>query len=305
VKGKTPSRRVAKLKPKIDRSNRYVQRAWTPARGYLLLLLPPASFLVAFFVCPLVVVMARSVLEPTLGFVNFGSILSDEVYWKVFANTFEIAGTVTFGTLVLAYPVAWVLSLARGSLLHICLAIVIIPFWTSVVVRTFAWMVLFQRHGILNAALLALGTARKPVQLLGSFAGLQIGMVHIMLPFMILPLLNAMRSIDPAFLRSAALLGANPLRQFWYIYLPLSAPGVAAGCLIVFISALGFFVTPALLGSPRDMMIAVLIQQEASDLLNWPMASALAALLLLATAMLYFLYDLITARFATSGSPWT
>jgi len=212
-----------------------------------------------------------------------------------------LAATVAGVTLVLAYPVAWMVSATRGSMLYLCLALILIPFWTSVVIRTFAWMVLFQRRGLLNSLLLSSGVIDQPLRLMHNSIGVHIGMVHILLPFMILPLLSSMRGIDPTIMRAASVLGANPLRQFIHVYLPLTLPGVNAGLLLVFISALGFFITPALLGGPENMTIAILIEQQTSRLLDWPMASALATLLLATTALLYLLYERISRHIGAAG----
>ncbi|MGE0213981.1 MAG: ABC transporter permease [Parvibaculaceae bacterium] len=285
-----------------SRAERPRLQAWTPARGYGLLMLPPLLVLLVFFVWPLARVVFQSVMEPSPGLGNFIEIWNNGSYLKVLLNTLTLSATVTLVTLVLAYPVAWVISNARGNLLHVLLALVLIPFWTSVVIRTYAWIVIFQRRGILNDILLSLGLIDQPLRLMNNTIGVHIGMVHIMLPFMVLPLMAVMRSIDPTVLRAASVLGANPLRQFLHVYLPLTMPGISAGCLLVFISALGFFITPALLGGPNNMMIAVLIEQQTSRLLNWPMASALATLLLVVTAALYLVYERFARRLGASGA---
>jgi ABC-type spermidine/putrescine transport system permease subunit I len=276
-------------------------RPWTPARGYALLLIAPAVVLAVFFIWPLIQVVIRSIVEPEIGLGNYVRIFGTATYLRVIANTMTLAATVALVTLVLAYPVAWMVSAASGKTLYLWLALILIPFWTSVVIRTFSWMVLFQRRGVLNSFLLSTGLVDQPLRLMHNSIGVHIGMVHILLPFMILPLLSAMRAIDPTIMRAASVLGANPLRQFVHVYLPLTMPGVSAGFALVFISALGFFITPALLGGPQNMTIAVLIEQQTSRLLDWPMASALASLLLAATALLYLLYDRISRRLGAAG----
>jgi putative spermidine/putrescine transport system permease protein/mannopine transport system permease protein len=276
-------------------------KPWTPARFYALLLIAPGLVLAIFFIWPLAQVAIRSIVEPEIGLGNYARIFGTTTYVRVILNTMTLAATVALVTLVLAYPVAWMVSDARGSLLYLFLALILIPFWTSVVIRTFAWMVLFQRRGVLNSFLLSAGLIDQPLRLMHNSIGVHIGMVHILLPFMILPLLSAMRAIDPTVMRAASVLGANPLRQFVHIYLPLTMPGVSAGFLLVFISALGFFITPALLGGPENMTIAVLIEQQTSRLLDWPMASALASLLLAATALLYLLYDRVSRHLGAAG----
>ena len=285
----SPERPAASLKP------------WTPARGYALLLIAPAIVLAIFFIWPLAQVVIRSVTEPAIGFDNYVRIFRTSTYLRVIANTMMLAGTVAAVTLALAYPVAWMVSATRGNILYLCLGLILIPFWTSVVIRTFAWMVLFQRRGLLNSLLLSSGVIDQPLRLMHNSIGVHIGMVHILLPFMILPLLSSMRGIDPTIMRAASVLGANPLRQFIHVYLPLTLPGVNAGLLLVFISALGFFITPALLGGAENMTIAILIEQQTSRLLDWPMASALATLLLAATALLYLFYDRISRHLGAAG----
>jgi ABC-type spermidine/putrescine transport system permease subunit I len=276
-------------------------RPWTPARGYALLLIAPAAVLAVFFIWPLAAVVIRSIIEPVVGLGNYARIFETSTYVRVIANTMMLAGTVSMLTLILAYPVAWMVSGARGSVLYLCLALILIPFWTSVVIRTFAWMVLFQRRGVLNSLLLSSGLIDQPLRLMHNSIGVHIGMVHILLPFMILPLLSCMRGIDPTIMRAASVLGANPMRQFIDVYFPLTMPGVSAGLLLVFISALGFFITPALLGGPENMTIAVLIEQQTSRLLDWPMASALATLVLASTALLYLVYDRISRHLGAAG----
>jgi putative spermidine/putrescine transport system permease protein/mannopine transport system permease protein len=162
-------------------------------------------------------------------------------------------------------------------------------------------MILFQRKGVINDALLALGLLPRPISFVpGSFV-VNLGMVHIMLPIMILPLVASMRSIDRTLLRAASVLGASDFMVFRKVFLPLSLPGVSAAVALVFLMSLGFFVTPALLGGPRHLMMAVLIEQQANSLLNWGMASALATLLLLLTLGIYAMYSRLNARLASSG----
>jgi ABC-type spermidine/putrescine transport system permease subunit I len=271
-------------------------RVWTPGRGYLYLLGPPGIFLFLFFVWPLATVVYQGLFEPSFGFGNYATILASATHLRVLLYTFQLAGEVTLICLVVAYPVAYTMSRAGGNMLHVALAIVLIPFWTSVVIRTYAWSALFQRHGLVNDLLIQAGIVDEPVKFIYNNTGVLIGMVQILLPFMILPLLNAMRRMDVTLLRAAEVLGANPLRIFLHVYLPLSMPGVTAGVLLVFISAVGFYVTPAVLGGPRQMMIAVLIEQYVTRTLNWPLASALATILLVATTVLYLIYEKVTRR---------
>ena len=260
----------------------------------------PGALFVALFVLPLLIMVLQSFADPKGPSGTYGAIVTNPALYGPLLYTFEVAATVTVATLVLAYPVAVLVSTLQGRWLTLALALVVIPFWTSTVIRTYAWIVLVQRRGILNEAMLALGLIDRPLRLIGSDAVVQIAMVHLMLPFMILPLLNALRSIDRVYLQAASVLGANPFQQFMRVYLPLSLPGVSAGCALVFISTLGFYVTPALLGG-SNLMISVLIEQQASRLLNWPLASALGTLLLLISCALFLLYERMLSRVGVAG----
>jgi ABC-type spermidine/putrescine transport system permease subunit I len=187
---------------------------------------------------------------------------------------------VTLGCLVLGYPLAYLVSTLPPRRATLILGMVALPWFTSLLVRSFAWMVLLGQAGIVNRALLAAGVIDLPLPLLYSEFGVHIGMIHILLPYMVLTLYSVMRGIDRGLLRAAEASGASPLRAFCYVYLPLSLPGIMGGSLLVFIMAIGFYVTPALLGGPRQMMIAQIITSEMVESLNWEFGAALAALLL-------------------------
>ena len=276
-------------------------RPWSPAGGYFVILLLPCLFLLVFFLWPMLGVVARSFSDQAFWFEHYATIFERPSYLKVLVYTLQVAGTVTILCLAIAYPVAAVVARLDGGLLQLCFALILVPFWTSTVIRTYAWMVLFQRKGVLNDFLIDMGVIAQPLRLMHNSIGVHIGMVHVMLPFMILPLISALRQIDPSYMRAAGVLGANPVRAFWHVYLPLSMPGISAGVALVFITSLGFFITPALLGGERNMMIAVLIEQQVSVTVNWPLAAALASLLLLVTAGLYIVYDRFSRRAGGGG----
>lgn len=265
-------------------------RAWAPGRGYGALILPPLLLLALFFLLPLGVVVMQSFSRPGAPLGNYHYVITNPGTLSSVLYTFRVALTVTLCALVLSYPVAFMVSRARGSLLYLAAALILVPFWTSTVIRTYAWMVILQRRGVLNDILTDVGLIEQPLRLMNNGIGMQVAMIHIMLPFMMLPLLSAVRGIDTTLLRAASVLGANPWQQFVSVYLPLSLPGVSAGCILVFISTLGFYITPSLIGGP-NMMIAVLIEQQASRLLNWPLASALATFVLLLTCALFVVYE--------------
>ena len=266
--------------------------------GYVL---PALAIIAIFFVVPVLMLLIRSVLEPQLGLQNYAALLGSTTYLRIFLNTFIVAGVATVVSVLLGYPVAWLLAIMPERWSRLVLAIIVLSMWTNLLARTYAWMVLLQRTGVVNKTLIGLGLIDKPLALVNNLIGVTIGMTYIMLPFMILPLLSAMRSIDPTVLRAASVLGANPLRQFIHVYLPLSMPGVSAGAALVFITSLGFFITPALLGGAENTMIAVLIEQQANRLLNWPLASALATILLAITTVLYLLYERVSRRVGGAG----
>jgi putative spermidine/putrescine transport system permease protein len=253
------------------------------------LALPLVVYLLAFYGYPVVSMLLRSVTEPHWTFDNFRRILDSGVYVQVLWITLRVGMVVTLASLVLGYPVAYVLARTNPARSNLLMSLVLIPFWTSILVRTYAWMVLLGREGIINQLLTWAGIIDDPLKLLNTTFAVYVAMVHILLPFMVLPLYAAIRAIDEDYLRAAQGLGASQLGVFRQVMLPLSLPGMAAGCLLVFILALGFFITPALVGGPKDLMIAVLINQQV-DLFDWPFASALAVLLLAAALLVYFVF---------------
>ena len=269
-------------------------RPWVLGRGYALLLIVPALYLTVFFVWPLLRVVLRSVMEPRIGLHNYAKVLFSGPYLQILLYTLEVAAIVTLACLLVAYPVAALTARMRGLPLQLMTALIVGSLWTSAVIRSYAWMILFQRYGVVNQALVALGFADAPVRILQTTAAVVIGMVHILLPFMLLPLIATMRRIDRNLLRAGQILGASPVRLFLRVYLPLSLPGVNAGVMLVFITALGFFITPSLLGGGRTTMAAMIIEQEADIYLDWPMASAIATVLLAMTLVLYLLYGRLT-----------
>jgi putative spermidine/putrescine transport system permease protein len=245
------------------------------------LLGPLLLFLAAFYAYPVGAMMWRSVGDPHLTTANYAALFTTDIYGLVFWITLRISLVTTLAALLLGYPVAYCLARLPPARANLLLILVLIPFWTSILVRTYAWMVLLGHDGVINRLLLALGVIQTPMRLLNTTFAVYVAMVHVLLPFMILPLFATLRGIDPQLLRAAASLGARPAAAFRQVLLPLSLPGVFAGCLLVFILALGFFITPALVGSPRDLMIAILIEQQV-ETLHWPLASALAVVLLVA-----------------------
>jgi putative spermidine/putrescine transport system permease protein len=210
------------------------------------------------------------------------------VFGNIFLRTFKISGIVALFCIALGYPVAYLLASLPQRTANPLLILVLLPFWTSALVRTAAWAVLLQTNGVVNNALQYVGLIDEPLQLIYNRLGVYIAMTHVLLPFFILPLYGVMRGIPPTTMRAASSLGASPLRAFRKIYLPQTLPGVAAGAIIVFTLALGYYVTPALVGGGADQMISASIAFYTSQSLNWGMASALSLLLLLPLALMLF-----------------
>ncbi len=213
------------------------------------------------------------------------------VFRNVLGRTLWISSVVTLACLLLGYPVALFIARQPPSRAAILLFLVLLPFWTSLLVRTVAWVVLLQREGILNNLFLSLGLVHEPIRMIFNRFAVYVAMVHVLLPFMVLPLYAIMKGISPTYERAAASLGATPFTAFRRVYIPQTLPGVAAGCLMVFIQALGYYITPALVGGADDQMISYFIAFYASRTVNWGMAAALSIMLLAATLALYAVYN--------------
>ncbi|WPE24015.1 ABC transporter permease [Shinella zoogloeoides] len=215
---------------------------------------------------------------------------SQAVFLDILGRTLWIAALVTAATLVLGFPTAYVISLAPSRIAGFLLLLVLLPLWTSLLVRTTAWVVLLQTDGVINQILLALGLTTEKLQLMLTRFGTVTAMTHIQLPFTILPILSVMKSIPEGQMRAARSLGAPPFFAFWRVYAPQTLPGVAAGCLMTFILSLGYYITPALVGGPRDQMMSNFIATYINRDLNWGMAAALACLLLVMTLSIYLVF---------------
>ncbi|QND35607.1 ABC transporter permease (plasmid) [Sinorhizobium meliloti] len=266
-------------------------RPYSPAQVRRLtdfdLTLPALGLLILFFVLPVTMLLTRSVTEPVPGLGNYAELLGSSTYLRIFANTFIVSSLVTLVSLLIGFPVAWALAIMPSRAASIVFAILLLSMWTNLLARTYAWMVLLQRTGVINKMLLGMGLIDTPLPLVNNLTGVTIGMTYIMLPFIILPLYGVIRKIDPAILQAAALCGANRWQSLVRVLLPLAMPGMAAGALMVFVMSLGYFVTPALLGGTSNMMLAELIAQFVQSLVNWGMGGAAALVLLVVTLALY------------------
>jgi putative spermidine/putrescine transport system permease protein len=213
------------------------------------------------------------------------------IYIDVLRRTFTVSFAVTVMCMILGFPVAYLLATQPPRRANLLMILVLLPFWTSLLVRTAAWIVLLQEHGLVNDGLIWLGIIDHPVRLIYNRIGVYVAMTHILLPFLILPLYSVMKGIKPTYMQAAISLGATPTEAFIRVYLPLTLPGVWAGALLVFILALGYYITPALIGGAADQMISYFIAFYTSDTVNWGMASALGTVLLVATLILYWIYN--------------
>ncbi len=254
------------------------------------LLIPALLFLAALFAYPMGDIVWRSFAAGGgVSLVNYGQVVAHPVYLRVFEITFEIALTVTVVALILGYPVAYFLAHASKRVAHVIMACVLLSLFTNILVRTYAWMIILGPEGALNQMLRLAGIGEA--NLLFNRYGVLIGMVYALLPYMVLTLYSVMQGIDRSYLRAARNLGASDWKAFWHVFLPMSLPGVVGGALLVFILAVGYFITPRLLGGPRDQMIAMVIEEQVELGVDWGFASALAIILLLLTTAGFILYD--------------
>ncbi len=254
-------------------------------------LAPLLLFLAVFFIYPVSRMLLLGFSGGASALARYHELWATGLYRHVLAETFRISMTVTIACLLLGYPVAYTLATAPPRRANLLLILVITPFWISILARSFTWMVLLQRAGVVNQLLLALHVVRAPVPLVYNLLGVYIGMIHILLPFMILSLYAVMRGIDPSLLRAAGNLGASDWQAFRRVFFPLSLPGVAAGSLMLFVVGLGFFITPALLGGGKVTTVAMLIEAYIHQAFDWGLASALALVLLVATVLVFVAYN--------------
>jgi putative spermidine/putrescine transport system permease protein len=271
---------VSALEPTTPSAPQRVGWAWRPYA----LTLPALVLLAAVIGYPLITIVLRSLSEPQWGLQNYTWFFGAPVNLTVLQRTFSISAWVTVVCVLCAYPYAYLMT-AVGPRVRLALILcVLIPFWVSGVVRTLSWVILLQDSGVINSLLRASGF--DGVRLIRTQTGVVIGMAQVLLPFMILPLYSVMKGIDLRLVQAARSLGARPSRAFFTVYLPLSLPGVYAGAIIVFILALGFYITPALLGGPRSTMLSTLVQTQVLSLLQWGRGGAMGVVLLVATFVL-------------------
>ena len=269
-----------------------------PRDRTLLLMLPALAVLVFLFLVPLALFFVRSFTEfagTTAEFIDQArDLLLSQAYLTALGTTNWISLIVTATTLLIGYPIAYYLTTAPGIGVRIVVLSIVLPYFTSIIVRTFSWMVLLGEHGLVNDVLLATGLIGSPLPLMYNRLGVLIGMSYVLLPYMVLTLYAAMRAIDPSLLRAASGLGASGFYTFRRVYFPLSLHGVLSGALIVYILSIGFFITPALMGGQHDIMIAMLIDRALEVAVDWPAAALMSLTLLVVTLTLYAVYYRVT-----------
>jgi len=248
----------------------------------------PLAWLVVFFLLPMVVVFAYSLATRTSGggvdfslsAENYARIAESSLYLWAVLRSMRIAVIVTVATLLVAYPVAYYLALVATRWRLVLFVLLIVPWWCSILVKNFAWVAILAETGVLNRTLLRFGLIDRPLKLLYNEFAVAIGLVHVLIPFMVMPIYATLEKLDRRLTEAAANLGSSPAQAFWEVVLPLSLPGVAAGSLLTFILGFGSYITPALLGSERTLMIANLIQSQFMEAFDWPFGAALSMLLL-------------------------
>jgi len=251
-------------------------------RGWWLLIAPAFLLMVAFYVAPILQVLAISFTEPELGFGNYERLFTNMSVQRVIITTLRICAITTVLALILGYALSYTIALAAPRAQVWWLMTVLVPLWISVLVRAFAWVTLLRRQGLVNTWLTSAGIVEQPLELVWNEFGIIVGMVHYMVPFAVLPMLSSMREIDPRLLAAARGMGAGRGLAFRSIFLPLSLPGVIAAGVLVFIFSLGFYITPAILGGGKTLMVAEWIGLQILDLIRWGLGTMMATMLVVA-----------------------
>lgn len=255
----------------------------------LLLLTPALVMVVVLLIMPLCWLAFQSVqTEEGFSLANYIRIFQESIYWDTFALTFKISFLVTILSIVMGFPIAYAASRLQGFWANLILICVILPFWTSVLVRAYAWLVLLQRRGLVNQTLMDLGIIDQPLTLMHNTTGTVIGTLHVMLPFMVLPLYSVMKKIPQDLMQASESLGAKPFYTFRRVFLPMGAPGVMAGSILVFVICLGFFITPELLGGGRTILVSMLVQRNVELYHAWGAASAVGLVLLFVVFLIFW-----------------
>lgn len=248
---------------------------------------PGLALLGIVFVLPVLGLFLRGVTEPVLGLQNYQALLTNATFYSILFNTFLVAFLVTVFSVLLGFPIAWLVTIAPSRVSWLILAVVLLSMWTSLLARTYAWLVLLQTSGVVNEMLMAIGLIDAPLEMVNNLTGIIIGMTYIMIPFIVMPLQTSMAAIDRTVLQAASVCGAPGTVVFARVLMPLVLPGLMAGATMVFVMSLGYYVIPALLGGASDMMLAQFIVQQVQVYLEWGTGGAAAVILLLITLLIY------------------
>jgi ABC-type spermidine/putrescine transport system permease subunit I len=267
------------------------KKIWKSIDPAYYLLLPILILLVVFMVVPVFRIFVLSFFDPDFTLKHYLKFYNVGIYFQILLRTLTISLMVSFCCLIVGYPVAYLMADVSEKKAKILLIFVVLPMWTGILVRTYAWMVLLGRKGILNKMFIYFDVIAEPLKILYTTKAVVLAMVQILVPLMILPLYATMKGIDRNLLKASNILGANPLRTFWRIFLPLSTPGILAGFTLVFILSMAFFITPALVGGRKDIMIAMLIESQVTRLLNWGFAAALSLILMAMTMIIILVFN--------------
>lgn len=262
-----------------------------PGFRQFMLVSPALIALLILFVYPIAGILVRSLFSPDFTFKHYLYFFQNPLYAKVMWITIQISFLSTLTSLLVGYPVAYVLRRARPGLRNFFLLVIVLSFMISLLVRNYSWIIVLQRNGVINLLLKSFGLIDQPLILLHNKFSTMVGMTHIFTPYIIFPVYSVMMGIDLNLEKAAQNLGATRWQTFWRVTFPLSLPGIGAGALLVFIMALGFFITPALLGGRKELMLSNLIEIQVVDLLNWPFASAMSVVLLVVTLIIFFIYN--------------
>ncbi len=262
------------------------QRLGSPRALSLAMILPSLLLFSIFYFYPILKLIPQSLFEDgSFTFKYYLRIVTEPLYYGSFLRTIIISALAAAINLLVGFPVAYTLTRVKPKTANMIMGVIMISFWTSLLVRTYSWMVILQRNGVVNNILVNLGIINKPIQLMYTTGAVILGMVHILLPFMILPIYSVLKGIDPNLRLAAMSMGATKTKSFFRIILPLSVPGIASGIMLVFIQALGFYVTPMLLGGPKILMVSGLVDKQMFQFLNWSFGSALGMFLLFVTSI--------------------
>ena len=262
-----------------------------PGFRQFLLVSPALIALLILFVYPIAGILVRSLFSPDFTFKHYLYFFQNPLYAKVMWITIQISFLSTLTSVLVGYPVAYVLRRARPGLRNFFLLVIVLSFMISLLVRNYSWIIVLQRNGVINLLLKSFGLIDQPLILLHNKFSTMVGMTHIFTPYIIFPVYSVMMGIDLNLEKAAQNLGATRWQTFWRVTFPLSLPGIGAGALLVFIMALGFFITPALLGGRKELMLSNLIEIQVVDLLNWPFASAMSVVLMVVTLIIFFIYN--------------